>query len=270
MLASSVVLVVFAWLFIWAMSLLKATAMAEIVEILPDFIKRSLGEELYLYTTKAGQVSIVFRHLVTLLVCLGWAVAKGSDTVSGEISRGTMEHLLVLPLPRGTLLLVPSVLATLGAALLALSVWVGLALGLRTVERFSDLSAWTFVPGAVNLFCLTFAMGGLSTLLSSMDHDRWRTIWLATGVFIIESIISMVAYVWPAGWWLHWLSFLSAFEPQRLILKPEAVWTLSLGSLGAVRWPLGVWYNGVLLVLGLVWYGAAWVIFVHRDIPVAQ
>jgi len=270
MLANCLVLLVFAWLFIWAMSLLKATAMAEIVEILPDFVKRSLGEELYLYTTKAGQVSIVFRHLVTLLVCLGWAVAKGSDTVSGEISRGPMEHLLVLPLSRGVLLVVPTVLATLGAAALALSVWVGLVLGLRTVERFSDLSAWQFVPGAVNLFCLTFAMGGLTTLLSSMDHDRWRTIWLAAGIFIIESIIAMVAYVWPAGGWLHWMTFLSAFEPQRLILKPDAVGTLSLGPLGAITWPLGVWYNGVLLLLGLLWYGAAWWIFVHRDIPVAQ
>ncbi|HOM16369.1 MAG TPA: ABC transporter permease subunit [Thermoguttaceae bacterium] len=270
MLASCTVLVLFAWLFIWAMSLLKATAMSEIVEILPDFIKRSLGEELYLYTTKAGQVSIVFRHLVTLLVCLGWAVAKGSDTVSGEISRGTMEHLLVLPLPRGTLLVVPTVLAALGSALMALSVWVGLALGLQTIERFSDLSVWQFAPGALNLFCLSVAMGGLSTLLSSVDHDRWRTIWLAVGVFIIESIIAMVAYVWPAGWWLHWLSFLSAFEPQRLILKPDAVWTLSLGPVGAITWPLAVWYNGVLLLLGLVWYLAAWWIFVRRDIPVAQ
>lgn len=270
MLANCIVLVLFAWIFIWVLSLLKATAMADIVEILPDFIKRSLGEELYLYTTKPGQVSIVFRHLVTLLVCLGWAVAKGSDTVSGEISRGTMEHLLVLPLPRGTLLLVPTILATLGALLMAISVWVGLALGLQSVERFSDLSAWEFVPGAVNLFCLSFAMGGLTTLLSSMDHDRWRTIWLATGIFIIESIISMVAYVWPAGWWLHWLSFLSVFEPQRLILKPEATWTLPLGPLGGICWPLGVWYNGVLLLLGVGWYVAAWWIFVRRDIPVAQ
>lgn len=252
------------------MSLLKATAMADLVEILPDFIKRSLGDDLYLYTTKAGQVSIVFRHLVTLLVCLGWAVAKGSDTVSGEISRGTMEHLLVLPLPRGTLLAAPTVLASLGSALMALSVWAGLALGLQTVERFSDLSAWQFAPGAVNLFCLSVAMGGLSTLLSSMDHDRWRTIWLAVGVFILESIIAMVAYVWPAGWWLHWLTFLSAFEPQRLILKPEALWTLPLGPLGSITWPLAAWYNGVLLLLGLAWYAAAWWIFVRRDIPVAQ
>ncbi|MCS7305882.1 MAG: ABC transporter permease [Thermoguttaceae bacterium] len=270
MLASSLVLVIFAWVFIWAMSLLKATAMAEIVEILPEFIKRSFGEDLYLYTTKAGQVSIVFRHLVTLLVCLGWALAKGSDCVSGEISRGTMEHLLVLPLRRGTLLLVPTVLATIGAAVLALSVWVGLALGLGTVERFSDLSAWQFVPGAINLFCLTFAMGGLTTLLSSMDHDRWRPIWLATGIFIVESIIAMVAYVWPSGWWLHWLTFLSVFEPQRLILKPEAVWTLPLGPFGGISWPLAVWYNSVLLLLGFIWYTAAWWIFVRRDIPVAQ
>lgn len=268
--ASCVVLMLFAWLFIWAMSLLKATAMADLLNLLPDFLKRGFRDEFQLYTTKGGQVSLVFRHLVTLLVCLGWAVARGSDTVSGEISRGTMEHLLVLPLPRGTLLLVPTVLATLGSALMAMSLWIGLAMGTRSIERFADLDPLSFLPGAVNLFCLSFAMGGLSTLLSSMDHDRWRTIWLSTGIFILESIVAMVAFVWPAGSWLHWLTFLSAFEPQRLILKPEAVWTLPLGPVGGITWPLVVWYNGVLFLLGVIWYGAAWWIFVHRDIPVAQ
>lgn len=270
LLVSCVVLVLFAWLFVWAMSLLKSNAWADMMDAMPDFLKRGLGEDFELFITKAGQVTIIFRHLVTLLICVGWAVARGSDAVSGEISRGTMEHLLALPVRRVTVLLVPSVVATAGSAILAASVWVGLCLGLGTVDRFVDLAPRAFLPGAVNLFAMTFAMGGITTLLSSMDHDRWRTIWLAVGIFVVASIIFMVAFVWPAGAALKWLTFLSAFQPQSLVLKPDAAWTLPLGPLGAITWRLAVWYNGVLVALGLACYSAAAVIFTRRDIPLSR
>lgn len=270
LLVSAVLLVAFAWLFVWGMSLLKSTAFADVMDAMPDFVKRGLGEEFELFSTKAGQVSIAFRHLVTLLVCVGWAVARGSDAVSGEIARGTMEHLLALPVRRGTVLLVPSVVATAGSAVLAASVWIGVALGLVTVERFAGLSPWAFVPGAVNLFAMMFAMAGITTLLSSVDHDRWRTIWFAVGIFVVESIVFMVAFVWPAGAVLKWLTFLSAFQPQSLVLKPDAAWTLALGPAGSITWPVATWYNGVLVLLGLACYAAAAAIFVRRDIPLAQ
>ncbi len=270
LLVSHLVLVLFAWLFVWAMSLLKANAWADMMEAMPDFLKRGLGEEYELFATKTGQVSVLFRHLVTLLICVGWAVARGSDAVSGEISRGTMEHLLALPVRRITVLLVPSIVATVGAAVLAASVWIGLCFGLGTVDRFAGLSPRAFLPGAVNLFTMTFAMAGITTLLSSVDHDRWRTIWLAVGIFVVASIVFMVAFVWPAGAILKWLTFLSAFQPQSLILKPEAAWTLPLGPLGSITWPLAVWYNGILIVLGLACFAGSAAVFVRRDIPLAQ
>jgi ABC-2 type transport system permease protein len=270
LLVSSVVLVAFAWLFLWAMSMLKSNTWADILESMRDFLKPGLGDEFDLFATKTGQASIVFRHVVTLLICVGWAVARGSDAVSGEIARGTMEHLLCLPVRRITVLVVPVIVATLGSAVLACALWLGTALGLGTIHRFADLHAGAFVPGAVNLFAMTFAMGGITTPLSSMDHDRWRTIWLASGIFVVASIVSMVAFMWPGGGWLKWLTFLSAFEPQSLILKPEATWTLGLGPLGSVTWPLAAWYNGALAALGALCYGLAAVVFVRRDIPLSR
>jgi len=68
-------------------------------------------------------------------------------------------------------------------------------------------------------------------------------------------ILKMVARMWEPGAWLRYLSFLTAFEPQRLILLPEE----GLGV--ALR------YNGTLLALGLISYLMAAVIFTRRDIP---
>jgi ABC-2 type transport system permease protein len=264
---SSVLMMLFGWIFVWLMSLVK---WAGVLQAIPDFFKQLLGDDVQLYASKPGQVSVLFNHLVTQLVCMGWAIGRGSDVVAGEISRGTMEHLLTLPVRRIMVLLVPSIVATLGAAVLALATLIGLSLGLATVQQFHELSPWTFVPGAVNLFSMTFFMAAMTTLLSSFDDDRWRTVWRAAGLFVLSVIVFMVGFLWPAGAWLKWCCFHGAFQPQTLILKPHETWTLALGPLGSIAWPLAVWFNLVLVFLGVACYVAATAIFVKRDIPIPR
>jgi ABC-2 type transport system permease protein len=116
-----------------------------------------------------------------------------------------------------------------------------------------------FVPGAVNLFAMIFCMTGLTTLLSSWDRDRWRTILWAGGLFIASSILKFVARLWEGGAWLRYLSFLSGFEPQRLILLPPEESA-----------PMAWQYNGTLLGLGLAGYLIAAAVFTYRDIPQAH
>ena len=105
---------------------------------------------------------------------------------------------------------------------------------------------------------MAFCLAGVTTLLSSCDRNRWRTIWLAGGFFVVSSIVKMVARLWEAGAWLRYLSFLTAFEPQQLILLREEAWSASLA------------YNAPLLIAGLVAYGAAGAVFCWRDIPVPR
>ncbi len=270
LLASVIVLHLFSWLFVWLMSLFKGNFFADVLSSLPDFLTRGLGEDMLLYATKTGQISIIFRHLVTLLICVGWAVGRGSDAVAGEISRGTMEHLLALPVRRVTVLVVPTIVTTVGCALMAAAVWVGVVFGLATVKRFAELSARDFIPGAVNLFTMTFCMAGIATLLSSIDHDRWRTIWLSVAVFVVSMIVFMVGFFWPEGRWVLWGSFLSAFQPQDLVLKPDVTWSLPLGPLGSVTASVAFWYNSVLVGLGVACYAVAAAVFVRRDIPLSR
>lgn len=265
--ASCVVMLLFGWVFVWLMSLVEWAVM---LQAIPDFFKQMFGDDFRLYASKSGQVSVLFHHPITLLVSIGWAISRGSDVVAGEIARGTMEHLLTLPVRRIAVLLVPSIVATAGAAVLAASTWAGLSLGLATVERFHELSPWQFLPSAVNLGMMIFCMAGITTLLSSIDEDRWRTIWRATAVFVVSMIVFTVGFFWPDGWWLKCCTIHGAFQPQILALKPDATWTLPLGALGGITWAVATWYNLVLAVLGLVSYAAAAVVFVKRDIPVPR
>jgi ABC-2 type transport system permease protein len=255
---SSAILILFSWLFVWLMSLLEVGAWAVMLSFLPDVFKPLVGVEIAKLATRTGQLSVLYVHVVTLLVCVGWAVGRGSDSVSGEIARGTMDLILSLPVWRATVLAAPAVVATLGAAVLAASIWVGTWLGLLTFDLRGNVSPGKLAPGAVNLFAMTFCFMGITTFVSSWNRDRWRTIALSGVFFVISLIIKMVARLWEAGSWLTYCSFLSAFRPQLIILEPEETGWLALP------------YNLPLLVLGLIGHLAAAAIFTYRDIPVPK
>jgi ABC-2 type transport system permease protein len=254
LLVSSVLLILFCWLFVWLMSFFDVRKWGLFISLLPDFIQPMVGVQMAKLATPAGQLSILFGHFVTILVCVGWAVGRGSDSISGEIGRGTMDLILSLPVWRFSVMAVPAVIATVGAAVLAASVWLGLALGLLCVRFPNPPSLAQFLPGVVNLFAMTFCFTGITTFISSWNRDRWRTVSLAGGFFIVSLILKFVARMWPKGRAIGDLSFLSLFEPQKLILAPPTGWT-------------GLHYNMTLLLIGLLSYAAAAAIFWWRDIP---
>ena len=253
--ASCVLLILFCWLFVWLMSSLKVGAWSSLLNLLPDFVQPIVGVPIDKLASPAGQLSILFTHIVTILVCVGWAGGRGSDSISGEIGRGTMDLILSLPVWRFSVMAVPAVVAAVGAAVLAASVWLGLAIALLCVRFPHSPPLGQFVPGAVNLFAMTFCFTGITTFISSWNRDRWRTISLAGGFFVVSLILKFVARMWPGGRWLGHLSFLSSFQPQELILSPSReVWA-------------GLHYDVTLLAIGLLSYAVAAAVFWWRDIP---
>ena len=255
---SSILLVLFAWCFVWLMSLFDPGAMAAILNLLPKFVEPMLGVPLGKLASTAGRISVLYAHVVTLLICLGWALSRGSDLVSGEINRGTMDLLATLPVRRYTIVFASAVVTGLGAAELALSVWAGSWVGMKTVKLPGPITAGEFLPGVINLASMTFCLAGLTALASSLDRSRWRTIMVAGGFFVVSSVVKLIARLWTPGAWLGYLSCLSAFEPQKLVLlAPEVTRSMA--------WR----YNGTLLGLGLAGYCAAALVFSRRDIPAA-
>jgi len=257
LLASSAVLLLFAWLFVWLMSQFKVGAWQTLLNLIPDFMQPLLGVPLARLASVEGQLSVLFVHIVTLLVCVGWAVGRGSDVVSGEIARGSMEHLMALPVWRPSLLVPPLVVATVGAAVLGGMLWLGLLVALRTVELADPPAAAVFLPGVVNLAALTICMTGIATAISSWGHDRWRAIWWSIGVFVVSQIVEMVSRLWSEGAWLKYLTPLAAFQPQRLILVADQSHTLFV-------------YTAALLSVALAGYLTAAAVLSVRDIPLSR
>ncbi|MCS7239054.1 MAG: hypothetical protein NZ899_12415 [Thermoguttaceae bacterium] len=265
---SSIILVAFAWLFVWLISLVKPGLWAAVLEFAPDFLRKLIVVSPTQLLTPRGQISVLYLHIVPLLVCMGWALGRGSQAVAGRVASGQMELLVASPLRRLEVMLAPGVVMLFGAVVMGIALWLGTWLGLVTI-RFSDPpSPVDFIPGALNLMALTLCLAGITTLISSFDQDRWRPIWGAMAVMIIAAILKLIGQLMPGGEWIGNLSFLTAFEPQRLILEPNAAW--SPWFLPEVQVRLRVWFNLVLVAIGVLTYAAACVVFIKRDIPVPR
>ena len=245
----------FNWLFVWLTSLVDLGAFTVFLKALPGEFESLIGVPIAEVATTSGRIALGYIDPVVIFTIVTWSFARGSDVVSGEMGRGTMEMLLAQPVPRWQLLSTHALVTTAGSAVLALSAWLGTCEGLVSTGLIGDVEPRHFVPAAVNLFACTFFLTALTTLISACDNQRWRTLGIVGAVYIVELLIKIVARMSPKYSRLMYFTFLAAFEPQTLVIYPDRAWGTSLR------------YDGTLLALGLMCYLAAAVVFNRRDIP---
>lgn len=253
--AIAVVLFAFGWLFVWITSLIDLGALGALIANFGPLLERLLSIPAASVTTPAGLVSVLYVDPVIVFTCVIWGIARGSDVVSGELARGTMEMLLARPIPRRWIMAIHVIQSTFGAALLAFSTWLGNAVGLYLIPLKQPVAAATYIMPAINLFALTLCAAAIAAAVSAFDRYRWRTIGIAGGFLVVQLIIKMVARAWPAGGWLRYLTVFGAFEPQRFVIEPQ------------LRLQLFWYCNGVLFLIAFIAYGVAFVAFERRDLP---
>lgn len=253
--AEMVAIVAFAAIYVWMVSQVDIGALGTFLKALPAAFERVVGVPFTSIATPEGRVAMVFVDPVTIFVAASWSIARGSDCISGEIGRGTMELLLAQPVHRLAIVVVQSVVTTAGAALIALSTWLGIRLGIRLTGFAGEIDPAHYIPSAINLFGMMFFLAAFSTLVSSVGRDRRRTIGLVAGFYLIQLLMKVIAEAAPAFAPLRYGSFLTAVEPQSLAVYPETAW-IELA-----------WRNGCLIGLGIVAYTTAATIFCRRDLP---
>jgi ABC-2 type transport system permease protein len=300
--ASFIGLVAFAWVRCYIVSRLEMSSFATIVEQLWDKWKEFSPVSLTQLLSYTGRIAITFDEPIVVFTIAIFAIARGSDCISGELGRGTMEMLLAQPVTRLQVLLNQALVTVSGLAGLSLAVWLGLIGGIYTMEVREEVpkplvtvplwgtindpfakpevirrplrekvSPEHFVPGALNLFSLGVCLAGIGTLASSWDRYRWRTIGLVIGFFILQMMCKVMALTIPPLAWLKYLTLLTAYEPQRFISQATndgTAWQLRIvDSAGKFQDWGAVGYDLALLGIGLACYALAAIIFVRRDLP---
>lgn len=302
--ACAAALFAFCWVRIYIVSRVDLETFSEIVEKLwdkwADFWPVSLSQLL----SYSGRIAITFDEPIVVLCVSVFAIARGSDVVSGELNRGTMELLLAQPVSRWQVMLSQGIVTVVGIVLLALTAWLGTLAGIMTntvqeevpppslkvpgtsfsiplslarpekirVPMRTKVDAEDFLPGAVNLGMLGICLAGISSLASSLDRYRWRTIGLVVGFYVVQTIFKIAGMAIEPVAWLKKVSIFTAYEPQKFVATAvhdaANTWSLVLrDSQGAMLdiGPLG--YNLILLGIGLACYIAAAIVFQNRDLP---
>jgi hypothetical protein len=145
----------FPLVFLWASGMISLPAFSEfLTNALPRSWQRVWGVPISQVATPAGRAALVFVHPLVMSSGVVWAITRGSDCVSGEIGRGTMEMLLAQPVRRVSVYASQAIVTVAGSMLLAAGAWCGTAIGLRLSTMYAGVSAGLYVAPAINLFGL--------------------------------------------------------------------------------------------------------------------
>lgn len=255
LLAFAVLWTAFPWIYLWLSAEIPMSDFQLLLRLIPEDWQRLSGVPLADVATPAGRVALAFVDPVVVLAATVWGITRGSDAVSGQLERGTMEMVLSAPVRRGAVFLSQALATTAGAAVLCgvllAAVWSAVALG----PWSGTVAPARFVPAVANVFGLMVCMAGLAAAVSAADSHRWRTVGILCGFYVFSILAKLVGRLSGTFGWVGYLSVLNAYEPQRLVSgTPES-------------WALLARYDGVLLGVGLVAYAVGAVIFARRDLP---
>ncbi len=291
----------FAWVRVWVTSLLDMGQFRTILEQFRQFEKFAPIEFDSLFTYP-GRVGMTFDEPIVILCTVIWCISRGSDCVSGELGRGTLEMLLAQPITRRQLLMSHATVSVSGLGLLCLLVWAGVFVGVHTttieetVETPSFTIPWlnvdvplttvtpaketmpladrvdsgVFAAPTFHLFAFGFFLLGLTSLVSSFDRYRWRTVGTVVGIYVVQLVMFGLGKATKNLEWLGSISFFSCYKPQKMVTLAvndtlSAPWSLSTTTPGADLPPLA--YPLILIGLGVAAYAAASIQFTRRDLP---
>src|SRR5262245_57955415 len=132
----------FPWVFLWASGMISLPAFSNFLSsALPREWQQVWGVPFSQVATPAGRAALVFVHPLIVFSGAIWTVARGSDCVSGEIGRGTMEMLLAQPIRRTTVYAIQALVTIFGSAVLAAAVYCGTVLGLSAGQLYDGVPA---------------------------------------------------------------------------------------------------------------------------------
>lgn len=291
----------FGWVRVWVVKLLDMGQFQTILEQFRDY-ERFAPVEFEALFTYTGRVGMTFDEPIVILCTVIWCIARGSDVISGELGRGTLEMLLSQPISRAQFLLSHAVVSVSGLLLLCLILWAGVGTGIMmttvnetvpppsvtiplinwsvpltneapTVISFpmSDrVDVQTFAASVFHLFAFGFFLLGLSSLFSSLDRYRWRTIGAVMTVYVIQLVMYGLGKAAGSLEWLKNISFFNCYQPQKMtsLIRDGDLWSpwslttpIQDGGLPPLVYPL------ILLSLGLAAYVIALIHFQRRDLP---
>lgn len=297
----------FAWFRVHVVGEVDTSSFQKIIGLLPEEWLKFTSVDVEWLISYVGRTAMTLDEPFLVMMLAIWAIVRGSDVISGEISRGTMEMLLAQPVSRSRVFIIHSAVTIAGILLLTLTTWCFMWVAVHTtgvkvpaaeqndfwsllpgllagtgpaaepaetvVEPMSRfVQSGVFFPGIANLFLLGCFVAGLATLISAHDRYRWRTLGIGIAVYMAAAMIKILGMSSESFGWTEWLTFFSLYEPELAIKEfqsdPRAFWHLVRRDPDGQLTGLGQLGHNLILATGsLVFFVWALIVFRRRDIP---
>ena len=106
----------------------------QIMDLLPKDWRKFAEVDFDWLVSYLGRTSFTLDEPMLVLLVSAWAIVRGSDVVSGELGRGTMEMFLAQPISRTRVFLHHAMFTVIGLFVLVLVAWLGMSIGLWTTS----------------------------------------------------------------------------------------------------------------------------------------
>lgn len=295
--------VLFCWFRVWIVGELDTAQFRQIIDLLPKDWRKFASVDFDWLVSYLGRTSLTLDEPMLVMFITGWAMVRGSDVVSGELSRGTMEMLLSQPVSRRNVYLTHAFWTVLLLLLLILLAWGGMSLGIwttsveestypeiripiidyriplsflapqtQTIAMASEVNPVLFVPGLVNLFCMAFFFGGFAAFCSACDRYRWRTLGIVVAFYFANAGIKLLGMASETFSWLANVSVFGFYSPASAIERTQRnawspFWIFEYDAEGSIVGAGTLLNCLVLFVLGILFYVWGCYVFKRRDLP---
>lgn len=242
--ACSLGVIAFVVLFVWAMlnmgpDLLQFAAKFGFIR---KILEMTFGLKVEGELSESILFAVCFTHLMVMMLTWSVIIATNTRTVVGEIEKGTADLLLSLPVNRYEVYLSTSLAWILFTVVLAACPAIGLGLGAMIFETKEAIDLTRYLAPAVNLVALLLAVGGVSSLVSSLFNRRGPAIATIIGIGLASMVLNLLEPFIPLFKHIRFLGLLNYFRPVDIVRTGQ--WPLIsiaiLVSLGLFCWLVGL------------------------------
>jgi len=222
----------------------EAQTFGRLAEMMPAFLRRTLGDLTLVVMSFQGAVSAGYFHPVIVLLITYLGIYFGSEPAH-DVEAGFVDLVLSRPLGRHWLItrsLALVIIGTFGApAAMAVMMWV--ALRLFAPADAAGPAAATVIKMAVNLGAVATLMGTISLLVASRARRRGTAISVAGVTVVFFYLITFLEPTWAPAQTVGWVSPFHYYHPVNILAGRTAPWRdlLVLGATGTTITLVAYW-----------------------------